>query len=130
MSSVLILMFSTSAQLDVPNFPDLWGRNLVCDPVGKGRASFYGVGDGLAGRKTANGEIYEIDKFTAAHMFIPIDSIVKVSRGDQHVFVRINDRGPAKRTGNTIDLSPVAFEKLAPLDKGVVPVIIELCERT
>lgn len=130
MSSMLILMFSPWAQLDVPNFPELWGKDLVCEPVDKGRASFYGIGDGFAGRKTANGEVYETDKFTAAHMHLPINSIVKVRRGGQHVYVRINDRGPAKWTGNTIDLTPVAFEKLAPLDKGVVPVVIELCERT
>lgn len=130
MSSMLILMISPSSELNVTNFPGFWGTDLVCEPLGKGRATYYGIGDGLEGRKTSNGEIYEIDKYTAAHGSLPINSIVKVRRGEQHVFVRINDRGPAKRTGNTIDLTPVAFKKLAPLDKGVVPVTIELCERT
>lgn len=130
MSSMLILMISPLSELNVPIFPNLWGKNLVCEPLEKGRATFYGIGDGFDGRKTANGEIYEIDKYTAAHGSLPINSIVKVRRGDQHVFVRINDRGPAKWTGNTIDLTPVAFKKLAPLKKGVVPVTIELCERT
>ena len=130
MSSMLILMFSHSSELNVTNFPRFWGTDLVCEPLGKGRATFYGVGDGFNGRKTSSGEIYEIDKYTAAHGSLPLNSIVKVRRGDQHVYVRINDRGPAKWTGNAIDLTPVAFKKLAPLDKGVVPVMIELCERT
>jgi rare lipoprotein A len=130
LSSMFILMLAPTAHLDVPNFPEIWGSSLTCEPVDKGRATYYGIGDGFAGKKTANGEIYEIDKFTAAHMHLPIDSVVRVRRGDRSVFVRINDRGPAKWTGNTIDLSPVAFEKLAPLHKGVVPVIIELCDRT
>lgn len=104
--------------------------DATCEPVEVGTATFYGIGDGFAGRKTANGEIYEIDKFTAAHMSIPIGSIVRVRHRDQWVEVRINDRGPARWTGNSIDLSPVAFEKLAPLERGVLPVTIELCTKT
>ena len=101
----------------------------MCEPVEYGLASFYGIDDGFAGKKTANGEIYEIDKLTAAHMSLPIGSIVRVIHGSQNVFVRINDRGPARWTGNSIDLTPRAFEKLAPLARGVVPVTIELCNK-
>ncbi len=107
-----------------------WGKEAKCEPVEFGTATYYGIGDGFAGKKTANGEIYVIDKFTAAHMSLPIGSIVKVRYADQHVLVRINDRGPARWTGNSIDLTPVAFEKLAPLDRGEVPVTIELCNKS
>jgi rare lipoprotein A len=126
LSWLLILSLSPPERFPVPNFPVAWGKEATCEAVEYGLASFYGVGDGFAGKKTANGEIYEIDKFTAAHMSLPIGSIVRVRYQENKVFVRINDRGPASWTGNSIDLTPKAFEKLAPLERGVVPVTIEL----
>lgn len=129
LSSLLILILSSPERFPVPNFPVAWGKEASCEPVEYGLASFYGIDDGFNGKKTANGEIYEIDKLTAAHMSLPIGSIVRVRYQDNQVFVRINDRGPATWTGNSIDLTPKAFEKLAPLGRGVVPVTIELCNR-
>ena len=73
----------------------------------QGQASHYGHGDGFHGRKTASGERFNAAAMTAAHRTRPIGSYVKVTNlaNGSSVRVRINDRGPARRTGKIIDLS-------------------------
>jgi rare lipoprotein A len=72
----------------------------------QGRASHYGRGDGFHGRKTASGERFKV-VMTAAHRTRPIGSHVIVTNlaNCRSVQVRINDRGPSRRTGKIIDLS-------------------------
>ncbi|MDD2943519.1 MAG: septal ring lytic transglycosylase RlpA family protein [bacterium] len=70
-------------------------------------ASHYGIE--LAGRKTANGEVFNPSLLTAAHKELPFGTIVQVGnpRTKKSVRVRINDRGPY--VGNReIDLSTAA----------------------
>ena len=73
----------------------------------QGRASHYGRGDGFHGRKTANGERFNALAMTAAHRTRPMGSHVTVTNlaNGRSVQVRINDRGPSRRTGKIIDLS-------------------------
>jgi hypothetical protein len=73
----------------------------------QGRASHYGHGDGFHGRKTASGERFNAFAMTAAHRTRPMGSYVRVTNlaNGRSVRVRINDRGPALRTGKIIDLS-------------------------
>lgn len=73
----------------------------------QGRASHYGRGDGFHGRKTASGERFNAFAMTAAHRTRPIGSHVIVTNlaNGRSVQVRINDRGPSRRTGKIIDLS-------------------------
>jgi len=79
------------------------------EAIDGGVASWYGPG--LAGRPTASGEAFNPTELTAAHRTLPFGSLVRVSRGDQSVVVRINDRGPFH--GNrVIDLSTAAAEKI------------------
>jgi rare lipoprotein A len=99
----------------------------TCEPVGRGKATYYGVGDGFAGRTTANGETYVTNKLTAAHRSLPFNSWIRVSHQGKAVVVRINDRGPALWTGNEIDLSPAAFAELNDLKKGVLEVDLAIC---
>ena len=90
-----------------------------------GDASWYGPG--FHGRKTASGEIYDMNDMTAAHKELPLGTKVKVTNlhNGKSVVVRINDRGPFH--GNRIiDLSKAAARKIGSLDKGVVKVIIVL----
>lgn len=70
----------------------------------KGIASWYGPG--FHGRRTANGEIYDMNAFTAAHKTLPFGTILRVTnrRNGKSVLVRINDRGPYIR-GRVVDLS-------------------------
>lgn len=88
-----------------------------------GKASYYGDGDGYHGRKTANGEIFNQRKLTAAHKTLPFGTIVRVTNlsNGRTVKVRINDRGPFVR-GRIIDLSTKAAEKIDMKRAGVVDV--------
>lgn len=67
-----------------------------------GMASWYGPG--FQGNTTANGEIYNMYGFTAAHKSLPFNTWLKVTHNGRSVFVRINDRGPYVG-GRIIDLS-------------------------
>jgi rare lipoprotein A len=73
----------------------------------QGRASHYGHGDGFHGRKTASGERFNALAMTAAHRTKPMGSHVTVTNlaNGRSVQVRINDRGPSRRTCKIIDLS-------------------------
>jgi rare lipoprotein A len=82
-----------------------------------GPASWYG--DELRGHKTANGEIFNPDGFTAAHRTLPLQSYVEVTALDtgKTILVRVNDRGPYH--GNRlIDLSLGAARQLGLVGHG------------
>lgn len=89
-----------------------------------GQASWYGKK--FHGRKTANGETYDMYAMTAAHPTLPLPSYAKVTRPQtgQSVIVRINDRGPFHRN-RIIDLSYVAAAKLGLITPGSGTVIVE-----
>jgi rare lipoprotein A len=76
-----------------------------------GIASWYG--EPFHGRRTANGEVYDMDGMTAAHKTMPLPSyaVVRNRRNGKEVVVRVNDRGPFK-DGRVIDLSRAAARKL------------------
>jgi rare lipoprotein A len=90
-----------------------------------GLASWYGARH--HGKRTASGEIFDQNKFTAAHRTLPWGSIVTVTNLDngKSVEVRINDRGPFKK-GRIIDLSRAAARALGMVRSGVSPVRMEL----
>lgn len=89
--------------------------------VERGIASSYG--NGFNGRKTANGEIYNQNTYTAAHKKLPFGTrvLVKNLRNGREVVVRINNRGPYVR-GRIIDVSMKAARDLGMLKAGIVPV--------
>ncbi len=89
-----------------------------------GLASWYGRD--FHGKRTANGEIYDMYKLTAAHRSLPLGTLVRVTnrRNGKSVVVRINDRGPFVR-GRIIDLSYGAARALAMTEDGVVPVRVD-----
>ncbi|MEJ2086731.1 MAG: septal ring lytic transglycosylase RlpA family protein [Acidobacteriota bacterium] len=91
----------------------------------RGIASWYGPG--FHGRRTANGEVYDMDTLTAAHKTLPFDSVVEVRNRDngKRVQVRINDRGPFAH-GRIIDLSRRAAEKIDMLGPGTARVEIRV----
>ena len=90
-----------------------------------GLASFYS--DNLQGRMTANGEVYDKMKLTAAHRSLAFKTKIKVTNleNKKSVVVIINDRGPFVE-GRILDLSRAAAEKLDFVDKGVVKVKVEV----
>lgn len=87
----------------------------------RGEASWYGTK--FHGRRTANGEVYNMFGMTAAHKTLPIPSYVRVTHvaNGRSIVVRINDRGPFH--GNRIiDLSYAAAKKLDVIATGVATV--------
>lgn len=92
-----------------------------------GMASWYGPG--FHGKKTANGETYDMYEMTAAHKTLPLGSLVKVRRLDSgdEIIVRINDRGPF-HGGRIIDLSKAAAQTLGMIKEGAVQVHIKAIE--
>lgn len=83
-----------------------------------GVASWYG--GQFHGRKTANGETYNMWEYTAAHRTLPFGTRVKVTntRNGDAVIVRINDRGPFVG-GRVIDLSRAAASDIGIASSGV-----------
>jgi rare lipoprotein A len=91
--------------------------------VEEGVASWYGPG--FHGKRTANGEIYDMYAMTAAHKILPLGTIVRVTNrsNGRSLALRINDRGPFV-DDRVIDLSRAAAEKLDVVAKGTAPVRI------
>lgn len=89
----------------------------------RGMASWYGRE--FHGRKTANGEVYDMYAMTAAHRTLPLGTYVRthnLSNGKM-VDVRVNDRGPFVR-GRIIDLSYEAAKRIGLIGPGTAPVEI------
>lgn len=93
--------------------------------VQRGKATWYG--GKFHGRKTASGERFDKQKLTAAHRSLPFGTVVKVVNelNGAEVTVRINDRGPFGK-GRIIDVSEAAARELDMLDRGVVPVTVQV----
>ena len=90
-----------------------------------GVASWYGAY--FHGRRTANGEIYDMYGMTAAHKRLPFDTLVEVSNLDngKKTQVRINDRGPFVR-GRIIDLTHTAADRIGMIGPGTAKVRIRV----
>ena len=90
-----------------------------------GEASYYA--EKYHGRKTANGEIYNMNGYTAAHKTLPFNTKLKVTylKTKRSVVVRINDRGPF--IGDRIlDLTKQAAKDIGLIQEGVGQVKIEI----
>ncbi len=92
--------------------------------VEEGRASWYGRK--FHGKRTANGEHYDMYAMSGAHKTLPLPSYVRVTNlgNGRSVVVRVNDRGPF-HSGRIIDLSYAAALKLDYLRQGSARVRIE-----
>lgn len=92
--------------------------------VENGIASWYGKD--FHGRKTSNGETYDMYAMTAAHKTLPMNVHLKVTNIDngRSTVVRVNDRGPFVKS-RIIDLSYSAANELGVVGPGTAPVRIE-----
>jgi rare lipoprotein A len=90
-----------------------------------GQASWYGRPH--HGRRTSSGEIYDMNKLTAAHRTLPLGTRVLVTNVDngRTIEVRINDRGPFRRD-RVLDLSYAAARQLGAVGEGVIPVTLKI----
>ncbi|SHM43855.1 rare lipoprotein A [Cyclobacterium lianum] len=93
--------------------------------IQEGIASYYG--SRFHKRMTANGEIFDMWEFTAAHKHLPFGTLIKVTNKNNgyQAIVRINDRLP-KSSRRIIDLSKGVAEHLDMVRDGIVPVSLEL----
>lgn len=106
--------------------------HIVLNPKGfvqEGTASWYGKK--FHGKRTSNGEIYDMHQMTAAHTQLPIPSYARVTNleNGRQVVVRVNDRGPFHST-RIIDLSYAAAMKLGYANQGTVRVRVEAIDTT
>lgn len=140
----LLFLFSSCTVVKVATFPVKVGvktvkvvgkttYNVLTYPIPKGPkmkgiASWYGPG--YYGRRTASGEIYTGNDFTAAHNSLPLNTYVRVINleNGKSVIVRINDRGPFVR-GRIIDLSYAAAKEIGMIEKGTAPVRLRIISR-
>lgn len=90
-----------------------------------GIASWYG--SKFHGRKTANGEIYDMNDLTAAHRTLPLPSFVRVTNLDngRTITLRVNDRGPFAR-GRILDASRRSAQLLGFERQGTARVRVEI----
>ncbi len=98
-------------------FCDYYKTNVV--------ASYYA--DDFHGKKTSNGEIFNMYALTCAHKVLPFGTVVKVTnqKNGKSVHVRVNDRGPFVKT-REMDLSKAAAVKLGMIKSGTARVNLEI----
>ncbi len=92
-----------------------------------GIASYYA--HDFHGKKTANGEVYDMHQLTAAHRSFPFNTKVRVTNRDngKSCIVRVNDRGPFKLE-RIMDVSLGAAEALDMMKTGTASVQLEVVE--
>ena len=123
---LLLLVVSCSSGKNIRNEPPPPARLMSSGDIFQtGIASWYG--DDFQGKTTADGEIYDMHKLTAAHPTLPFHTMVEVENleNGKKVLVRINDRGPFLKN-RIIDLSLQAAQRLAMTDKGTAAVNIRV----
>lgn len=124
------------AARSAPSSPAFGGSRITVVPVAIQRtlpasrvsivlASFYGRGERL-NRHTANGERFNPNALTAAHRSFPFGTRLRVTYRGRSTVVRVNDRGPAKWTGRSLDLSYGAAKALGMVRAGIGHVTVEV----
>ena len=91
-------------------------------------ASYYA--EDFHGKKTSNGECFNMNDYTCAHKSLPFDTILKVTNlaNGKSVQVRVNDRGPFVAS-REIDLSKAAAVKLGMIGTGTAKVKLEIVKK-
>ncbi|MBO4638930.1 MAG: septal ring lytic transglycosylase RlpA family protein [Treponema sp.] len=91
-------------------------------------ASYYA--EDFHGKKTSNGEHFNMNDFTCAHKSLPFNTILKVTNlaNGKSCEVRVNDRGPFV-LNREIDLSKAAATKLGMIGTGTTKVKLEIVEK-
>jgi rare lipoprotein A len=94
----------------------------------EGTASWYG--QDFHGRRTANGEVYDMESISAAHPTLPIPSYARVTNlaNNRSIIVRVNDRGPFHQ-GRLIDVSVRTAKLLGFHDNGIARVRVDYVGR-
>lgn len=127
--AALLPLFSAEAQLGSgEGAKEDRARPATPKKVYFGQASYYA--DKFNGRKTANGETYNSDRYTAACNVLPLGTWIRVTnlRNGKSVIVKTNDR-LHPRMKRIVDLSRRAAEELGYVSRGLTQVRIEVLGR-
>ncbi len=118
--AVTLALGGCAGRAEVPAVVDAGWRET-------GIASWYG--EPFHGRRTASGEVYDMELMTAAHRTLALGTVVRVENRDngRTVEVRINDRGPFVH-GRIIDLSRAAARRLDMLGPGTARVRVTVVQ--
>lgn len=120
---LLFLVFSCETETDYfENIPKITTQKTIYQT---GIATWYGPG--FDGRKTSSGESFDMYCYTAAHLKLPLQTIIRVTNVDNNrvVVVRVNDRGPVNPK-LVLDLSKIAATNLDIPRKGSGKIEIEV----
>ena len=104
------------------------GKRYFPNPQPKGSqvgtASYYA--GAFHGRRTANGEVYDMNSISAAHPTMPLPSYARVTnmRNGHSIIVRVNDRGPY-HSGRVMDVSSRTAEALGFKSMGTAQIKVE-----
>jgi rare lipoprotein A len=112
---------ATAALLATTFFPVINDAQAGSSHTQKGMASYYH--DRFHGRKTASGQRYNRNQYTAAHKTLPLGTKLEVTntRTGRSIVVKVNDRGPYAK-GRVLDLSREAARELGMINRGVAPI--------
>lgn len=123
-SAVLVLALNCGGNPKISLPPPLPARVGF---VETGVASWYG--HPYHGRRTSNGETYDMEQLTAAHLQLPFNAVVRVTNltTDLSVDVRINDRGPFIKD-RIVDLSRAAARQIGMIGDGTAMVRLEVVQ--
>lgn len=120
-------LMAQDSNKDVEVFPDTVANSNVVKVL-YGTASYYA--DKFHGQKTATGEIFYQNKFTAACNVLPLNSWIRVTnlKNGKFVVLRTNDRLHPK-TRRIVDLTTLAAKKLGYISAGLTRVKVELLKK-
>ena len=119
--SVLFLIIAITAFIHTtPLFSEVYKTGVT--------ASYYA--EDFHGKRTSNGERFNMNDYTCAHKSLPFNTVLKVTNlaNGKTVEVRVNDRGPFVAT-REIDLSKAAAVKLDMIGTGTAKVKLEIIKR-
>lgn len=123
-ASIVLLFFVAGCAAKKKHLP---AATSAPRPLGeeRGIASWYG--NPYHGRRAANGEVYDMEKLTAAHRTLPFGTFVEVRNLDNgnSVTVRVTDRGPFV-DGRIIDLSKAAAREIDLIGPGIANVHLKI----
>ena len=124
--SIAFTLFGLMANAQTDSINNTTPKTQTSKHELKGKATFYGS-QYKSTRKTANGECFNKNTYTAAHKTLPFGTMVRVTniKNGKSVTVRITDRGPFG-PGRIIDVTPVAARDLDMVKAGVVPCELEI----
>lgn len=129
---MILLVFCQNIFCQIKNNEIKSGSSNTNSSQGKkiikfGVASYYA--NKFKGQETANGEIYQHEKFTAACNQLPLNTWIKVTflKNKRSVIVRINDRLNSHNK-RLVDLSKAAAQKLGIIGYGIAKVKVEVLD--